>query len=189
MRSSVNPMDMVRPAFLASLLVIAPCSTRATTFTPDVDPPASITFALLVQQGRLVLSAEGQGGHTGDCLKVQFTNTTDKSLSTTLPAGWLFVSDDTTLQDLIVVREEVLALDPGASRSVTCRAFCCEATMGSPSENSLYDSGHQSDAALTALAQFIATNRFPDSAVQDAVWAVSDGRPIECRSAMTSPPA
>ena len=111
-------------------------------------------------------------------MKLELRNISLSDVRTTIPPGWTFVSRDTSVQDLIVVREEAIALAPNAAKTVTCRAFCCEANMGGPGENEAYFSGHQASEKLTTLAVFISKGNYPDDAVQSAVWVLSDGHGI-----------
>ena len=132
----------------------------------------------LLRNRQLSMSVTGAGGHAGESVRVQLNNLRSDTLTVRIPAGWRFVSQDSTLQDLLVVEDEVLALAPKAAGTVTCRAFCCEASMGGPDEGSAFTAGIMASEPLQKLARFLNTERFPDSAVQQAVWAVSDGNDI-----------
>ncbi len=132
----------------------------------------------LLRNGQLSMTVTGAGGHAGESVRVKLNNLRSEPLTVRIPAGWRFVSQDSTLQDLLVVEEEVLALAPKAAGTVTCRAFCCEASMGGPGEGSAFTAGSMASEPLQKLARFIAAERFPDGAVQQAVWAVSDGNDL-----------
>ncbi len=69
----------------------------------------------LLEQGKVKLQPVGLGGHSGDCLRVDVHNASSTAISTSIPPGWIFVSESNSVQDLLVVREEVLALQPGAN--------------------------------------------------------------------------
>lgn len=127
---------------------------------------------------RVTLIVTGLGGHSGACVKVEAMNRTAVHARFTIPSGWRFGSQDSTLQDLLVVGEQVLALAPNGRATVTCRAFCCEASMGGPSVGSGFNEGSFADSALVKLARHLAMASYGEQAMQQAVWAVSDGNPI-----------
>lgn len=132
----------------------------------------------LLRLGHIDIKVTGTGGHSGECVAVEVISKLPSRLEIFIPPGWRFVSQDSSLQDLLVVEEEALALAPRGHARVTCRSFCCEASMGGPGEGARYHSGGMASSALVKLAEHIAAGRYPDSAIQQSVWAVSDGNPI-----------
>lgn len=149
----------------------------ASSFTPLVQ---------LLEEGRVAVSAEGLGGHDGECVKVTVQNRSGGRVTTSIPVGWRLVSVTPEVQDLLVVREELLAVAAGASVSVVCRAFCCEASGTGPAAGERYKGGHQASEALTRVAQAIASDDHPDDAAQHAIWVLSDGHSIAGMGAMDS---
>lgn len=132
----------------------------------------------LLHLGRIDLQVIGTGGHAGECVEVEVINKLPSRVDLFIPAGWRFGSQDSTIQDLLVVKDEVLALAPHGRTRVTCRAFCCEASMGGPMAGTRFHSGGMASAALVKLAEQLAAGRYADAAIQQAVWAVSDEHPI-----------
>lgn len=131
-----------------------------------------------LRAGQVNLVVTGLGGHSGSCVRVAAVNRTAAHMRITIPSGWRFVSQDTALQDLLVVGDHVLALAPNARSVISCRAFCCEAGMGGPGPGSRFDEGALADSALVRLARHLASERYGEQAMQQAIWAVSDGNPI-----------
>ncbi len=129
----------------------------------------------LLRTGEVDLQVTGTGGYSGGCVRVEVRNRRLLPLDVLIPAGWRFVSEDTSLQDLLVVEDALVALAPGAVGSTTCRAFCCEAARSSPGSGSRFDQGAPAGNALQEFARYIGTQRIPDEVVQQAVWVVSDG--------------
>jgi len=85
---------------------------------------------------------------------------------------------DSTQQDLLVVGDQVLALAPHGRAAVACRAFCCEAGDASPVFSNAFDQGRLADESLVKLAQHLASSSYPEHAMQQAVWTVSNDTPI-----------
>ena len=164
-------------ACTAVLLIASSCNTAQAEIT---------SLVVLLEQGRIQLRPHGTGGHSGECLKVDVRNLSSSSIRTTIPAGWIFPSEKPEVQDLIIMREEVIALGPGQLRTVTCRAFCCEASNQGPAENEPFRKGHPANAKLRTLAQLVDSGRFNDDIVQNAVWVVSDGNDINSTGPMDS---
>ena len=146
---------------------------------------AATSLLELIEAGRIELRATGLGGHSGECLRVEARNRSDRPLRTSIPAGWVFPSATEGVQDLIVVREEVIALAPQGRATVTCRAFCCEATHRGPSEGERYRQGRPAPAPLVALALAVDSGRYADDLVQSAVWVLSDGNDIGSMGAVS----
>ncbi|MBL0126700.1 MAG: hypothetical protein IPP83_04410 [Flavobacteriales bacterium] len=140
----------------------------------------------LLEHRVIELKPVGLGGHSGECLKVEVRNRSTGPIQTSIPVGWVFTSQEPEVQDLIVVREEVIALGGGASRSVTCRAFCCEASGTGPDVGEAYRNGRPASEKLTAVAMAVARGDFPNGIAQNAIWVLSDGNDIESMGAMDS---
>lgn len=177
---SSTPVAMRSPVAFTLLIPLwlhPPMQAGASYFTPLVQ---------LLEEGRVALAAEGLGDHGGECVKVTVQNRSADRVSTSIPVGWRLVSVTPEVQDLLVVREQPLAVAAGASVSVVCRAFCCEASGTGPLAGERYKGGHQASAALTAVAQAISAGEHPDDAAQHAIWVLSDGHSIAGMGAMDS---
>jgi len=131
-----------------------------------------------LRTGQVSLTVSGLGGHTGACVLVEAENHSGLPARYVIPSGWRFGSQDSTLQDLLVVGEQVLALAPNGRGTVTCSAFCCEASMGGPGKGSAFNQGALADSALVKLARHLAAANYDEETMQQAVWAVSDGNTI-----------
>lgn len=140
----------------------------------------------LLEHRVLELKPVGLGGHTGHVVRVTARNLSTGPVLTRIPSGWVFTSKVPEVQDLIVVRDEELAIAGGVSLTVTCRAFCCEASGRGPQAGELYHAGRPAGAKLQALARSVAAGDYPDELVQSAVWVISDGNTIAGMGAMDS---
>ena len=131
-------------------------------------------LANALRTGAVQLQAVATGGHMGECLSLTLINTRPVEQRVVVPAGWRFGSRDGTGQDLLVVEDKVVVLAPNGRSSVSCRAFCCEASKMSPMAEDAYDCGGLADEPLVRVARFIAQSGIGDDAAQQAIWAVSD---------------
>ncbi len=165
----------MRASASSFLLALPFQAAMAVDFTPLVE---------LLERGQVTLQPKGLGGHSGDCLSVDVRSTSSTPLRTSIPAGWVFVSEIPDVQDLIVVREEAIALAPHGQATVTCRAFCCEAENAGPDAGEAYRKGHPAAKKLLALAQMVDSSDYADNLVQSAVWVLSNGHDIASLGAL-----
>lgn len=140
----------------------------------------------LLARQRVTMKPTGTGQHTGEAVRVEVRNTSSGQVAASIPAGWVFTSVDEQVQDLIVVRDEQFVLAPGASRTITCRAFCTEGPLRGPSEGERYRPGGLGAPKLVELAQGVAAAPYEDHLVQSAVWVLSDGYSIAGMGALDS---
>lgn len=126
-------------------------------------------LAEALHAGKVSLSVAGLGGHSGPCARVTAVNRSAEHARITIPSGWRFTSRDSALQDLLVVGDHVLELATSASASLIRRAFCCEARMGGPGPGSAFDVGAPAYSALVRLARHLASERYGDRAMQQAI--------------------
>ena len=165
----------MRYLITGTVLACGALGSDAATNTPLIE---------LLEQGRIELSPRGLGGHSGECLQVGVKNRTATSIRTSIPAGWVFVSQEEGVQDLIVVREEAIALVPNGRTTVTCRAFCCEASHSGPGADELYRKGHPAEEKLATLARFVDSLGYDDAIVQSAIWVLTDEHDIASLGAL-----
>lgn len=146
----------------------------------------------LIEDGRIEINAKGTGTHSGESIEVMLKNTSSKPFTSSIPVGWVFISETPEVQDLLVVREELFALSPGNQTTVFCKAFCCESSGIGPDENEPYRKGRLANKELVQVAmaaarkdQFI-PDGFDDHTIQHAIWVLSDGHDISSMGAMDS---
>lgn len=118
--------------------------------------------------------ATGTGNYSGSSMLATVKNKSDKKLFIRIPPGMIFQPADTGMQDLLIVREALMVLEPGASRTVELQGFCCRSSNRAPSAGISFKPIKTSDPRLTTVAEFINSNKFSPDAIQSAVWCISD---------------
>lgn len=121
---------------------------------------------------------KGQDGHRGDCIRIVIKNILKKDTSVCLEAGRRLLSKDTSKQDILIVREQNIQLASGETKEISAFGFCCQSNKSSPSQNEIFKVGHMADSPLIKLAQYLNENDFSLSAMQSAVWAISNDHSI-----------
>lgn len=139
-----------------------------------------LNIADAVKKGLLAVSAEGTGGHSGECLKLNLKNKSNKKLEIRVPAGQIFEAGDSSLQNLMVAKEEMFLVESGAARVGKLFGFCVEANDGSPGDGSLFKMGKLAEGNLLKMAAYLNDNKLHQHpSAQFAVWAVSDAERLE----------
>ncbi len=153
-----------------ALIFLCPCLTTATP----------IILEEAIAKGYVELDAAGNGGYNGECLKVILKNLSRKNLEVTIPAGQIFEAGDSSLQNLMVAKEETLLVERGKSRLAKLNAFCVEAWDGAPGEGTPFRLGKMAVGNLLVFAQYLSQEKkYGNSSAQNAVWAVSDEDRLE----------
>jgi hypothetical protein len=143
-------------------------------------PAQVLDIAEAVKKGLLSVSAEGLGGHSGECLQLNFKNKSKRKLEIKVPAGQIFEAGDSSLQNLMVSKEETFFVESGASRLGKLFSFCVEAGDGSPGGGSLFKMGKLAEGNLLKIAKYLNDNKLHQHpSAQYAVWAVSDADRLE----------
>lgn len=126
-------------------------------------------------EGLVTLQAEGLGGHAGECLQATVTNVGKRPLRVVLGPGMVFQSQDTTLQDLLVVDNEEYLLAANQKRSFKLVGYCCEMYRGGPGTGAVFQLVNQSNDKLSQVANYLYKNYLDKNPMaQQAVWSVSD---------------
>jgi hypothetical protein len=131
-----------------------------------------------LKSGMFKASVKGKGGHTGDCILMNIVNTSSLDTTIYIEAGRRLNSVDSTVQDILIVKEIPLLVRAGEEKNINIFGFCCQATNHSPSKDEDFEIGEMADSNLVKLAVFLSKNTFDESIMQNAVWVVSNNHPL-----------
>ncbi|MGK0366661.1 MAG: hypothetical protein ACI85O_003736 [Saprospiraceae bacterium] len=149
-------------------------------FTSTFSQAKIISLTEAIGKGYVELSAEGEGGHTGKCLKLKIKNLQKKKLDIQIHAGLVFNSNDPGEQDLMITEERMLAIEGNENRIAKMYAACIQAPNGSPSLGSGFNISLLATGHLLQVAQYLAKEKlYKNAAAQYAVWAISNEKRIE----------
>ncbi len=158
-----------------TMLTVILCLTLSIRINAQV-----FDIADAIKKGFLTVSAEGNGGHDGECLKLRLHNKSKKKLEVRVPAGQVFEAGDSSLQNLMVSKEENFLVEVGASKIGKLFGFCIEASDGSPGEGSAFRLGKMAEGNLLKMAKYLNDEKlYEHPSAQYAVWAVSDADRLE----------
>ncbi|MCB0519026.1 MAG: hypothetical protein H6577_00925 [Lewinellaceae bacterium] len=140
----------------------------------------AIPLGEALKKGYLSFTATGNGGHTGESLKLKLVNKSKKQLTVLVAAGQVFEAGDSSLQNLMVAKEEMFMVEAGRTRTANLSGLCIEASDGSPGEGSGFSLGKMAEGNLLKMARYLSDNNLhTNPAAQFAVWAVSDAERLE----------
>ncbi|HXP51611.1 MAG TPA: hypothetical protein VN922_16760 [Bacteroidia bacterium] len=129
--------------------------------------------------GIIKLKIKGNGnGYSGNCIDMTIMNTSNDSSFYLLEAGRRLKADDPTTQDILVAKEQELKMAAKEIRHIKVFGFCCQNFNHAPSEKSKYGVGRMAAKKLVDLAEFLNKNTFTTSAMQNAVWSISDNMSV-----------
>lgn len=161
----LHSQAMKYTAFLLGLILLFPSGLRANE---------RLSVQKLYDTGKVDLQIIGLGGHTGFCVSMKLMSTSAERLHVWIEPGRRLVSEDPFNQDILIVKEIKLELDPGESKSVEIFGFCCQSQLASPSPGSIFFIGFMAPKEWIELAEFMNTKNFDLQDIQMAVWVLSD---------------
>lgn len=118
--------------------------------------------------------AKSIGGYQGFCVKMNLKNLSADSLIVLVEAGRRLNSLDDKTQDILITRQEVIAMSKLEEKGFHVKGYCCQASNNSPFAGAKYDVNKLADSNLVKLATFLNSNNFEPNVEQQAIWAISD---------------
>ncbi len=147
---------------------------------------AEVDFAQAVNTGKIKVEMASNGQSLADgMLTAKIKNVTSSIMSVKIPAGQIFICEEDPRQNLIIVKEEIFALNPNQEYKKSLVGMCIEADDNSPGDGTGYKIGEKAKDNLLSCAQFINKNKIFNSTGQNAIWAFSDDHEIGWINART----
>ena len=95
-----------------------------------------------------------------------------------LEPGRILSSLDSTRQDILVIRQEVLTLAQNAEKELKIFGFCAQSSNGAPQKDDKYFPGYIANDTIVALAQYLNNNRYDLAVMQSAVWVMVNNHAV-----------
>jgi hypothetical protein len=132
------------------------------------------TLETLLDTGFVKTKISSLGGHQEDCIEIRLTNISDNHFYLKLEPGRRLVSLDTSIQDIFIVKERIIACAPDEEIEFSGYGFCCQSSHSSPYKEAVFSSGYMEDEKWIKIAEVINAHDFPPFVIQSAVWILSD---------------
>lgn len=152
---------------------------------PTTAPAKYVSVEKASKDGAIHMDIIGKGGHSGYCLKMAIYNASGDSGFYHLEAGRRLHSNDSGTQDILVTKDIFIEIAGKQEEHFFLYGFCCNMYKASPDKKSFYSVGSMADTKLVALAQYLCKadsnhhSPFTVSAIQSAVWVLSDDASID----------
>lgn len=127
----------------------------------------------------IAVNIKGKGGYFGNTIALEVKNISASPLTVQVAPGRVFVSEDTTVQDLIIIKMEAMAIAPGSVGKFELMTMCTQAHNRGPQKGEKFNIGKITDKPIKRLAELFSERKIYTSTGQSAVWAVADNTPIE----------
>ncbi|MFH0896070.1 MAG: hypothetical protein V2A54_16680 [Bacteroidota bacterium] len=143
------------------------------------------SIADFTQSKSLNVKIKGMGGHSENCLEFELKNTTSDTLFIRLEPGRRILSDDSTKQDILIVKEALICLYPRETKKIKGYGFCCCAHRGGPGPDNKFSIGYMAPPSWVKMAEAINIGNYSPGAIQHTVWCMSDNIDISSISGTT----
>ncbi|MCS6933552.1 MAG: hypothetical protein NZM35_00190 [Chitinophagales bacterium] len=118
----------------------------------------------------------------GPCLAMHLSNTSSGRIAINLKHGYVLVPDDTNVQNMMVTKDITFTLEANQYKRFRIFAMCVEASNAAPQEKSLFKLGKRAEGNLLAIAEYINRKNYQNRAAQQAVWCITDSKPLSAIS-------
>ncbi|MBL0913559.1 MAG: hypothetical protein IBJ09_14425 [Bacteroidia bacterium] len=136
------------------------------------------SIAELQENGSISVQILSTGGYSGNCVNLQMKNNRSDTQFVWIEAGRRLDNPVETDQDILLVREEKIALPPFAKTQRLLFGFCCQASNGAPKTDTTFRIGSMAGGNLEWLAGFIDHKKYDTYTIQQAVWVFSDNHQL-----------
>lgn len=166
---------VVRLAIVGIILIVS-IAMRVNSVIVDDESTMSLNDA--IKNKFLSADVKGNGGHSGNCLKVSFKNLQNKKLALTIPAGTMFKPGDDECQNILVPQDQKMIFAANETRTAFVKGFCCEASDRSPGKDMAFTISANKDPKMIKLFNFLKGKNYSDGLLQEAIWCVSDNHEV-----------
>ncbi|MEN8121741.1 MAG: hypothetical protein ABFS35_15425 [Bacteroidota bacterium] len=138
----------------------------------------SISIEKAIHEGIISAKFQGTGTYSGDAINLELKSLIPVDTIIKIEAGRRLTSDDTLLQDILIVKEIELFLAAKEIKKLKLFGFCCQAHNGAPKSDSGFKVGFMEDSSFIYLSHFLAQSNLPLNVMQSAIWVLSDDNPL-----------
>lgn len=127
---------------------------------------------------QLAMNIKSRGGYLGKTLEIGVKNLAAKPIQVRINAGQIFVSKDTSVQDLIVTDTIWVEIAPQQAIYTAVPTMCTQSFNRSPQKSEVFSIGEMASGNLLTLALCLSAHNINSSTAQSAVWTVANGDPV-----------
>jgi len=132
----------------------------------------------LINEGFISANFVSLGGFQGNCVEASLENRTGNLVYVLIEAGRRLIAEDSSCQDIFIVKDNKVKLEPWAKLKTNIFGFCCISSNSAPKAKMKFAVGYMAPPDWLRLAQFINASNFDNSTIQSAVWCISNNHSI-----------
>ncbi|MCH2229012.1 MAG: hypothetical protein MK105_01615 [Crocinitomicaceae bacterium] len=140
--------------------------------------PKSLSLIDAIDNNTITATITSSGNYSGNCINIKLKNNTNVPLKITSLGGTNFSPEDEGEQTLIQLEDIFLVLKPNSEYNGKIAAFCTEASDRCPSNSTKMSPSKNNNPNLDKLVAYLKGKHIPKTTYQDAVWSISDNKPI-----------
>lgn len=144
----------------------------------SLDKRAYLSIEKAASNPAVIVKFNSKGGHQGYCMEVAIENNGYDTCFAWVEAGRRLVSEDDKQQDIFIVKNQYVMVEPRTKGKFNVFGFCCQSHDASPKAGTVFKMGYIESKDWQSLASVISANDFDMGAIQHAVWAVSNNHPV-----------
>lgn len=157
-----------------TVVAVLTCLLFAYAFQKSNNTLQTIDLASAIAQQKVKAIFASNGSYSGESVLLGITNLTSTKLQVKIPFGTSFLTDNPEDQELIMVQDEILVLEPKSQNNIKINAYCSEASDHCPTSGSNFKLSKINSEQINKLAGFLKINKTNPSYFQDAVWAITN---------------
>lgn len=139
----------------------------------------TLNEAIKVNMIEYALTGSSNSTHYQKPVELSIKNKTNQILKIKIETGSLLEANDASLQNLITVKNEMIAIAPFGQKQTTLNAMCVQKNDAAPVDGKKYVPLEMATGALLELTKLIEMKNYFDIAAQQAIWCLTDASPIE----------
>lgn len=145
-----------------------------------ITAPVDLEQALRQKQVQVSVLANSNSAHYQNPVSLSLRNNGSSSLEVRIPAGTVFLPEDSSYQGYISNRDLIVKLGSGERKTLPVSAMCIHAGRKAPLSEIPYHYQGKADGSLLRVAELIQELQLQETVQgQQAVWTVSDNEPLE----------
>lgn len=173
----MNNLNLIRKQALgAGMLAIG--LSICMGFVTRIQTTQQFSLQEILKDPTVSATVKSIGGYSGDCVELQIKSN-EKNFNLTIPQGTLFYPEDDGEQTLVAPIAKVYDIRKNQPQIIKLAGYCTEASDRSPRNGGKFKVGMTQDTAVLSLVNYFNKNGTHDkSAIQEAVWSVTDRESI-----------
>jgi hypothetical protein len=152
---------------------------RHSNYLNDKKKYLSLEDALETKSISYVAKGSSGSTHYITPITIHIQNNKGTTLYIMIENGRQFISVDTSIQNLIITKKELIVLAPNEEKTIVLHAMCTQNSNSSPSDNNNYVVAEMANENLLTISRCIEKNEYYESVGQRAVWVFTDNSPVD----------